>query len=71
MQDVHAGFVCCITLAECVGKTTIYNHVCKLFLLQLGLCFLGQTKLTLQDLPGDSSELLLLMQVASRFWWLL
>ena len=30
----------------------ICTHVCKLFLLELGLCFLGQTDLTLLNLPG-------------------
>ena len=51
MHDVHAGFVCCI-VAEYMGKSIICNYVCKLFLLHLGLCFLGQINLTLLNLPG-------------------
>ena len=51
MQDVHKGFVCCTTLAECIGKPITCTHVCKFFLLQPGLCFLGHTNLTLLNLP--------------------
>ncbi len=52
MQDVHEGFVCCTTLAECIGKPITCTHVCKFFLLHLDLSFLGQTSLTLLNLPG-------------------